>query len=31
MTAAASKYTPTRPMVRNDSGKRPGAIVAIVL
>ncbi len=28
MTAAASKYTATRPCIRNDSGKTPGATVA---
>ena len=31
MTAAASKYTPTRPCVRKDSGKRSGATVATTL
>jgi hypothetical protein len=31
ITAAASKYTPTRPCSRNDAGKRPGATAATTL
>ena len=31
ITAAASKYTPTRPCSRNESGKMPGASVATTL
>jgi len=31
MTAAGSKYTPTAPFMRNESGKKPGAIVAATL
>ncbi len=31
ITAAASKYTATRPIDRNDAGNRPGATVATTL
>ena len=31
ITAAASKYTGTRPMVTKDAGKTPGATVATTL
>jgi hypothetical protein len=31
MTAAASKYTPTRPMEMNEAGNTSGATVATTL